>query len=231
MGRSALIAVLAVALWGCLSTGSATVIPRIDGGPVCGAPPPPDTQNFPPCAAGTTCVNRICLPTCDAGWCAAGTYCEGPAPEDVCAPVAPIACSRESDCPNPQVCLAGLCSSPQLRADGGYQGCVLNSEPNDACGNDAVCFQLCTDTACVNRVNRCVGLPACGQDGGCPQGTLGSICNDGRNPDGGQLFPGKQRICLLSYCMKDTDCNAAAHCFFGAPALLGRCNFGNAGDP
>jgi hypothetical protein len=225
MGRSALIAVIAAALWGCPSGGSTSTTPRPDGGPICGVGPA-DIAVYPACAAGTRCNNRTCAPTCAAG-CPPGMYCEGPPPEDVCALVNPIVCAKNTDCPAPQGCLFGLCASAELRADGGYQGCVL-SEPDDACGPDAICYSLANSNGTIS--NTCVGLPACSQGGACPPGTYGAICNEGRNPDGGPLLAGKQRICLFSYCMQDTDCNVAAHCFFGAPALLGRCNFGRAGD-
>lgn len=217
MGRRALIA-LAIAASACTDTGGNAIV-RLDGGPVC-------QSGDNSCAAGTRCVNRICTPSCtgDAG-CAAGSYCEGPAPlEDVCASNVPIVCQRSLDCPGPQLCLGGLCISEQLRADGGSQGCIPSSL-RDACGPDALCFQT--------RVsNQCLGMPACAANGGCPVGNPGSVCNDGRNPDGGQLFPGKQRICLYGFCVADTDCTQKAHCFHplaGDP--LGNCNFGVAGDP
>lgn len=217
MGRSALILGTLVCLAACNDTGG--TISRIDGGPVCQA-----GDNS--CAPGTRCVNRVCTPACASdGSCPAGSYCEGPAPvEDVCAANVPIICKQTLDCPRPQYCLGGLCASGQTRADGGFQGCVLGSV-NDACGPDAVCFQ-------TQNGNQCLGMPACASNGGCPIGTSGAVCNDGRNPDGGQLFPGKQRICVYGFCAIDTDCTQRAHCFHPAPGNpLGNCNFGVAGDP
>lgn len=229
MGRSALILALAAAIWGCPpSTGGTVINLQPDGGPVCGEDPRLPLT-YPPCDTGLRCVNRICMPNCDAGSCPGGMYCEGPAPKDVCAPVAPINCTSDVNCPNPQKCNYGLCTSLQLLADGGYAPCKLNAEPNDNCGPDALCFQNVANNGALT--SNCLGQPACGQDGGCPIGSVGAICNDGRNPDGGQLFPGKQRICLFSYCMGNPDCNAAAHCFFAAPALLGQCYYGFVGDP
>jgi hypothetical protein len=230
MGRSALIAVLAAGLWGCPSTGRTPVVPQPDGGPIC-------QSGDNTCAAGTRCVNRNCVPSCAAG-CPAGTYCEGPAPRDFCVPVTAIACANSRNCPAPQVCFLGppacsnfctrgVCASQQLRADGGYQGCLVNAGADDACGPDAVCYTL---GATTGTVNACVGLPACNQDGGCPGGTFGSVCNDAL-PDGGQILPGKQRICLFSYCLRDSDCNQSGHCFHTTSAEPGRCNFGLAGDP
>jgi hypothetical protein len=165
-------------------------------------------------------------------------YCEGSAsPDDVCAPIATPTCTTNLQCPNPQKCLgvdtlgrgAGFCVSQNLRADGGYQGCVRN-DPNDACAPDAVCYPLATSGGAVS--NTCVGLPACSQDGGCPAGFIGSVCNEGNLADGGQLIPGKGRICLVTFCVRESDCNAVGHCFHRTPTQpLGACNFGLAGDP
>jgi hypothetical protein len=231
MGRSALILALAAAVWGCPSSGHITINLQPDGGPVCGGDPLPGSPTYGPCDVGLTCVNRICTPNCGAG-CAAGTYCEGLPPRDICAPVQPIACTKNLDCPNPQGCFNGLCASVELRADGGYQPCIPNSEPDDGCGADALCYVLVVSGGTIR--NTCVGLPACGQNGSCPaapSGGYGSVCNDGRNPDGGQLMAGKQRICLFGYCTIDGDCDRTARCFFGTPTVPGKCQYGSAGDP
>ena len=226
MGRSALI--LAAVFWGCPSNGVNVVLQR-DGGPVCGRDPTDQVQ-YPDCATGTRCVNRICVPTCTGGTaCPSGTYCGGPAaPEDVCTSVAASTCATTADCPTPQKCLVGFCASAQLRADGGFQGCVRN-DPNDACGTDAVCYALVTSSGGI--ANTCVGLPGCSQDGGCPVGPLGGVCNDGNLADGGPLIPGKGRICLATYCVRETDCNSTWHCFHRTPQPLGNCSFGQVGDP
>jgi hypothetical protein len=242
MGRSALILSAAV-LWGCPSTGGITVTLQPDGGPVCGfLAPPNDKLQYPTCAAGTECVNNVCVPTCADGGaaCPSGTYCEGgSAPAaDVCAPVTTATCAKVADCPAPQQCFArisgvsgaGFCASPQRRGDGGYQGCVQH-DPNDFCGPDAVCYSLVNSTGTA-LVNTCLGLPACSQDGSCPAGAAGSVCNDGNLADGGQLIPGKGHLCLLSYCVRETDCNPIGHCFHRTPAQpLGSCDFGQSGDP
>jgi len=219
MGRSALILILAAAA--CSSKDAPPVIgpQRPDGGTPCQA-------GDSTCRGNLRCVNRNCVPTCpgDAG-CPSGSYCEGPAyPEDVCAPLSPIACAKTFDCPDPQTCFGGLCASGQPRADGGYQLCVLNAGADDGCGPDAVCI--------VQGQNVCAGYPACGQDGGCPQGDIGSACNDGKNPDGGQLIPGKMRICLLGFCTLPSDCPPTSNACFRATLRkpYGYCNFGLTGS-
>lgn len=222
MGRSALITALAAAALatGCPASNNNPGAGRPDGGPSC-------QSGDNSCAAGTRCVNRNCVPTCSGGAaCQTGSYCEGPnAPEDVCAQLTPIACTTPTQCPFPQTCLNGLCASAELRADGGYQGCVVNGGVNDACGPDAVCYAL-------TQGNTCLGLPACGQDGGCPTGVFGAVCNDGRLDGGAQVLPGKQRLCLYAYCVLDSDCPAAAECFHSTLAIpSGTCYFGAAGSP
>ena len=219
MGRSALISV-ALAFVACTDTGSSNVS-RIDGGTICQAG---DTT----CAANERCVDRTCKPACAGGAaCPAGMYCEGAAfPNDVCAPLAVTACVASTDCPAPQLCFqGGLCASLELRGDGGVQPC---GNDNSNCAPDAVCLPLATSTGSINQ--SCVGMPACGQDGGCPVGLFGSVCND--LADGGKLVANKQRVCLFPWCLDDSNCNAQSHCFRNPKdANHGECYYGVTGDP
>src|SRR5438309_1159119 len=83
-----LAAVLAVAssTQGC-DSNSASGKPRPDAGPVC-------SVGSGTCASGSSCVNGDCVPQCDSsGNCAAGQYCEGAAPRNVCAATQTTVCT------------------------------------------------------------------------------------------------------------------------------------------
>jgi hypothetical protein len=192
-----------------------------DGGTVC-------NQGDKSCPDGTRCTSRNCVPTCEGGGaCPTGSYCEAPqGPVAVCSPVTPISCSRTLDCPAPQTCSGGICTSLELREDGGTQGCVLAA--NDHCAPDSVCYQQFNSTGLA--YNLCLGLPHCGQDGTCPVGNRGTTCN--QLPDGGFVFPGKERLCLYGFCADASNCPLRTNCFRYAPTdQLGQCKAGTAGDP
>jgi hypothetical protein len=224
MGRSSLIpfgaTALVVAVFAassCSQDPSNVVITQPDGGPIC-------DLAARGCLPGQACLNSICAARCAAGVaCPAGTYCEGDAGiDEVCAPVEAIACVSFQQCPAPQGCGLGLCTSAELKADGGGQACTVGTV-DDGCSADGVCFT----TASGNT--SCTGLPACSQDGGCPVGTRGATCNV--RPDGGRLFPGKQRVCLVSFCDSNADCPAAfSRCVTGNGAAQTFCSNGLKGS-
>jgi|GEM_PF-1732891 len=234
MGRRTLIAVPALLIAALFASthacGSAPAQVQTDGGIVC-------AHAGLACPAGLDCINSVCTPTCDGGGCLTGTYCtsDRQTAEAVCAPVTSFLCQSSFQCPSPQRCFHGLCASIEPRANGSRQGCLLG-QADDGCGTDAVCTRL-TDPNSGAPLNDCLGLPQCGQAGDCPIGDLGSVCNDGRQLDGGQLFPGKQRLCLVGFCTKDIDCpsnaQSAEHCFLPNPGqdALGNCNNAGAGNP
>jgi hypothetical protein len=199
-----------------------TDVVRPDGGTVC-------NQGDKSCEAGTRCTNRNCVPTCDDGGpCPTGSYCEAPqGPVAICSPISPSACRNENDCPVPQICINGLCIAYELREDGGAQGCTVSSGANDKCAPDSICYQ---DTSTGQLLNRCLGLPHCGQDGTCPIGFKGSTCN--QLADGGFIFPGKERICLYDFCVDTTNCPRGTACFhYSQTSQLGQCSLGSAGSP
>jgi len=226
MGRSSLIplgaAALVVAIFAASSCAqepnNVVIIPQPDGGIVCDFA----TRG---CPAGEACLNSICSSRCIGGaQCPPGTYCEGDASIDqVCAALAPIACSSSPQCPAPQVCSSGLCTSSELLGDGGRGACAAG-QLDDGCSADGVCVTASNGSA------SCVGLPGCAQDGRCPVGPAGATCNV--RPDGGRLFPGKQRVCLVSFCDGPTDCPAASpHCVNGLGPARSLCSPGTTGVP
>jgi hypothetical protein len=223
MGRSSLIplgaAALVVAIFAvssCSDDATNVVIAQPDGGVIC-------DFAVRGCPAGQACLNGICAQRCTATACPAGTYCEGDAAIDqVCAPLQAIACGSFLDCPAPQICGSGLCTSTEFLGDGGRNGCVPGAA-DDGCSADAICVTGASGSP------SCLGLPACSQDGGCPVGLLGATCNV--RSDGGRLFPGKQRVCLVSVCDSNADCpqtgtQAAPHCVNENGAAASFCSNG-----
>jgi len=225
MGRSSLIplggAALVVAIFAassCSDDASNVVIAQPDAGVVC---------DFAarPCAAVQACLNGICAQRCAGGAaCPAGQYCEGDGGIDqVCAPVEAISCTSFLQCPAPQGCGLGLCTSAELLGDGGRGGCDAG-QLDDGCSTDGVCV-----TNQTTALASCVGMPACSQDGGCPIGFQGATCNV--RPDGGRLFPNKQRVCLASFCDGTADCPSDhPHCVTGAGPALSFCSNGIKGS-
>jgi hypothetical protein len=119
-----------------------------------------------------------------------------------------------------------LCSAGETLADGGLSACSL-ADANDGCGSDAICLQLLSGGGANVQ---CRGMPACAQNGGCPVGPFGAVCNV--RPDGGRLIEGKQRICLYGYCTGPIDCASAQHCVFEPDSgSIGQCYSGVTGSP
>ena len=216
LAAASVIALFTAQAGGCGSSGPQ----RPDGGPSC-------QQGDGTCDAGTRCVNRNCVPTCETSACPPGLYCESPqSPIAVCSPIDPYACRNTNDCPVPQTCVQGLCLGAERRADGGTIGCILSETGSDGCSEGAVCFQ---DRRTGQILNQCIGLPHCSPKGFCPIGFLGSTCN--QLPDGGFIFPGKMRVCLFSLCAIDLDCPQGTACFREHQSpILGKCQTGRVGN-
>jgi hypothetical protein len=213
MGRSTLIGLV---LLSACSQDLPSPRQQPDGGPTCLA-------GSHTCLPGSRCVGNICTATCTGGAsCPAGTYCGGPtAPNDVCAPITATGCASFLDCPFPRSCLLGRCAVVEVAADGGVQTCAPGAIPDD-CAPDAVCT--------LQGLPACVGLSACGEDGGCAGASISHACN--MLPDGGQIIPGKGRICLLEQCGVPADCITGALCVHLNPAVtFGKCQFGVFTDP
>jgi hypothetical protein len=203
----------------CSSSSSTT---RPDGGPVC-------EHGGPACPTGTACQNGNCVPTCPPGTaCPAGQYCLGTAPMDqVCAPTSPTLCTSLYDCPTPQNCLIPLCTALEPQADGGATFlCNPDGSVDDKCATDAICLVLLSSNGLANV--QCRGMPACGQNGSCPVGQFGAVCNV--QPDGGRILPGKERICLFGFCSSNQDC-AGNFCVHNPDASVGGCYSGFTGSP
>jgi hypothetical protein len=72
--------------------------------------------------------------------------------------------------------------------------------------------------------NACLTFPSCAQDGSCPIGSAGAVCNDG-------YIQGKGRFCIPGMCKDAKNCPSGASCVSiaqGAP--LGACSNGGSGQ-
>jgi hypothetical protein len=98
--------------------------------------------------------------------------------------------------------------------------CSPSLDGNDGCSSTLFCAQVpgAPDA-------RCYQFPACGQDGSCPTGQVGAICND-------HYFSDKPRFCVPGFCHDASHCPASWNCVRTSPVdVLGRCSDGTPGRP
>lgn len=172
-----------------------------------------------PCPAGQFCFNGFCAPGCmtDAD-CADNQYCDTLMQHSahMCVNKEVPTCASDGDCASNQTCMQGLCSAVSVQ-----QQCTPRPDGQDGCD----VYSICLDMGEVDEeVNSCVSFPPCPQDGQCPVGQVGSVCNE-------QDIPGKERICLTSLCKDAGNCPAAFQCLVPGGGSLGMCSDGSFGMP
>lgn len=162
-----------------------------------------------PCPDGQFCFNGLCAVGCTSNNdCADDQYCD--TTSLLCQNSEVPSCDGEGGCFGDQVCFEGLCSTPEDTT------CVSGASP-DGCESDAVCLDDGDTSVCYT-------MPACGEDGSCPTGLTGAVCNDGFLPD-------KDRICLLGACETEAHCPSSWSCIAPSTAVLGVCSDGAIGMP
>lgn len=121
------------------------------------------------------------------------------------------ACPCESD----EVCTLGTCTAAPYPAP-----CDPVSVVDTVCSSREVCL----DVADVEEpeMTVCYEMPPCPIDAPCPTGVTGSVCNE-------ELWPGKERVCLLGRCTNDTHCPEQSVCV-NTGTVLGSCSTGLPGD-
>lgn len=165
------------------------------------------------CPDGQFCFNGLCALGCNSnGDCADDQYCATDG-DRLCHNKEVSTCP-DTPCAEGQVCVNGLCSTPAPQTS-----CQPDPAGQDGCDSNAVCIE---DPA-KPGATKCYTFPYCGEDGTCPVGTIGAVCNAG-------IIPNKDEICLTSLCQTAEHCPAAWKCvaFDGAP--VGYCSSGTAGE-
>jgi len=162
-----------------------------------------------PCGDGLFCFNGLCALGCtNNDNCADDQYCD--TSSLLCQNNEVPSCQGNGDCFGEQLCLEGLCSTPPTSTT-----CTPNGSP-DGCDSNAICFE--------DDVAACYTMPACGEDGSCPVGFGGAVCNDG-------YLPEKDRICLLGGCETAAHCPDDWVCTKPGGSVLGVCGDGGLGSP
>ena len=165
-----------------------------------------------PCPDGLFCFNGLCALGCtNNDNCADDQYCD--TSSLLCQNSEVSGCGGDDDCFGEQLCLEGLCSTSPVSAE-----CNPAGSP-DGCDSDAVCFVQDED-----ETTACYSMPACGEDGSCPLGQGGAVCNDG-------YLPNKDRICLLGACETTEHCPGDWVCAKPSGGVLGFCSSGTLGSP
>ncbi|QSQ24804.1 hypothetical protein JY651_07635 [Pyxidicoccus parkwayensis] len=190
--------------------------PHSQGGGLCSA------SNA--CPSGQFCFNGLCAIGCQSDSnCAADQYCDL---EDMGTPVAfckkksVSTCSSDSQCASNQRCVEGLCS---LRPPANPPSCNANtSDFNDGCDKYALCLDPDDSGA---QQPYCASFPSCPQNGVCPTGQGGAVCNDG-------YIPNKGRFCMQGACKDNSNCPSQWSCVKPfTNAVLGFCSPGAMGFP
>jgi hypothetical protein len=210
--RATLFCLLPAWGFGCSADGT--------GGPTDGATTPPGCRSNDDCDPGELCYGNACLAPCGGGACDPGFYCFGTGSGGYCAPGVVATCPA-TRCNADQVCASGLCSAPPPTSFCGTNPFATD----DGCGTDAICLPGIEVDGTVDADRRCYALPPCPENGDCPTGTHGALCNDG-------YFADKARFCMPGLCLTAAaDCPSGWHCIMRNSApLIGYCSDGSVGS-
>jgi hypothetical protein len=166
-----------------------------------------------PCPSGQTCVNGQCTvvnnpPACSATQpCPSGQTCVN----GQCTVVNnPPACSASVPCPSGKVCVSGICSAPPPTTQ-----CTPRPDGLDGCSSTSVCMD--PDEA-GPQAPACYAFDACNEQGRCPTGLFGAVCNQ-------SYIPNKARFCIPGFCADNLDCPTDWACVkYPSTEVLGTCS-------
>lgn len=173
-----------------------------------------------PCPKGQWCFNGFCAPGCMTdNDCASNQYCDTRMEQSahMCVNKEVSGCTDDNQCAENQTCVMGLCSASAEKKQ-----CTPRPDAQDGCDTYSVCLDV-SDLESEKEEFSCVTFPPCPQDGVCPVGQVGSVCNDGD-------IPGKAAICLTGLCKSVTNCPGNFKCIL-LTATLGMCSNGGMGMP
>ncbi|HCF58610.1 MAG TPA: hypothetical protein DFS52_11545 [Myxococcales bacterium] len=142
------------------------------------------------CPTGQFCYNGLCALGCNSnGDCAADQYCDTEWSR-LCQNKVVKSCP-DTPCPEAQTCVQSLCTAKEQPK----QTCNPDSF-NDGCAENAFCIE-----EDENQDPQCMTFSACGEDGTCPAGLFGALCNE-------NLITNKARVCLPGLCKEAGNCPA-----------------------
>ncbi|AGC41936.1 hypothetical protein MYSTI_00586 [Myxococcus stipitatus DSM 14675] len=176
------------------------------------------------CPSGQFCFNGLCAIGCQSNAnCAADQYCDledTGMPAAFCKNKKAGTCSSNSQCLSNQICIEGLCS---LKPPENPPTCNPNtSDFKDGCDTYSVCLDPDDQGS---QKPYCASFAPCPEDGVCPTGLGGAVCNDG-------YLQNKGRFCMQGLCRENSNCPSSWNCvkpFSGA--VLGFCSPGALGFP
>jgi len=163
------------------------------------------------CPDGQFCFNGICAIGCQSdGDCADNQYCA--TDDDMLCHNKEVTICPEVPCAEGQVCVNGFCSTPPPSTE-----CSTEMLP-DGCESNALCVEA------EEGAPKCYTFPYCSEDGTCPVGTQGAVCNN-------DLID-KDKICLIGLCTEVANCPADWSCVkFETNGVIGFCSNGGVGSP
>jgi hypothetical protein len=175
------------------------------------------------CPDGQWCFNGFCAPGCMSdNDCAQNQYCDtrfnpdqGDLASHLCVNKTVSGCSNDDQCSEGQKCVMGLCSAAAEPTQ-----CTPRVDGQDGCDSYSICLDI---SETEQEQYSCVSFPPCPQNGICPVGQMGSVCND-------DDIPGKEAICLTSLCKTKDNCPGVFKCVLMS-ATLGMCSDGSMGMP
>jgi len=198
--KTPLVAVLLVLSVGCATAQDSAPEAAAAGGAGAGGGAPETCTALDKCPPGMACFNGLCAASCNTDAdCPASQRCQTSG-DQLCHD-RDIRTCPESECSASQVCANGYCSAmPSAGACGGSP--FGNS---DGCDAGAVCLSGPDVDGEPFAGSSCFVMPLCPDEGACPTGPFGAVCNDG-------LFPEKARICLAGLCTSKSNCPEGWSC-------------------
>lgn len=165
------------------------------------------------CPPGMACFNGICADSCNTDQDCPETQRCLTSLDQLCHDRDLATCPDSAECATSQVCANGYCSL--MTSQGACGGSPFGN--GDGCEAGAVCLMNPNVDGEKLEATRCFVMPPCPDDGKCPIGPYGAVCNDG-------LFPEKARICLAGLCTSKDNCPDGWSCMPVYPnATYGNC--------